>query len=163
VIRSIKQQKGNLKMSEYLNEVANAIQAHNNKKKRGSEVTIKMSEAFDLPVTGLMSDDLKIDCDIEKAELYTIAAINAYDANQERIAELNEFRAGLLRCVKSQREEIAALKQSLQIVKADTLNDLVEVLRETGPPNQIEASVRTHNSICNSIEGVIKIMREGKS
>ena len=52
---------------------------------------IKMADAFDLPVTGMMCDDLKMDCDIDKAELYTIAAINSYDDNQERIAELESF------------------------------------------------------------------------
>jgi hypothetical protein len=74
----------------------------------------------------------------------------------------DQFESMHQRAMKAEREN-AELKSSLQSVKADTLNDLVEVLRETGPPNQIEASVRTHNSICNSIEGVIKIMREGES
>ena len=79
--------------------------------------------------------------------------------NQFRIhAKLDSDTKTILSCALNKTPA-----QCLQSVKADTLNDLVEVLRETGPPNQIEASVRTHNSICNSIEGVIKIMREGES
>jgi len=35
---------------------------------------------------------------------------NEYDANQQEIAELKEFKTGLLRCVKSQREEIKKLQ-----------------------------------------------------
>ena len=118
------------------------------------------------------------------------------ELNRE-IAELKEFKTGLLRCVKSQREEIkklqtendnaalrvaslggeavrqvkmfneqvdeiAELKSKLASAKADTLKDLVETIREVGPPNQLDAAIRTHDAICNSIEGVIKIMREGE-
>ena len=60
----------------------------------------------------------------------------------------------LAKTIIDQQEEIKALKARIENSKSDALSDMADTLREAGAPNQIEASVRTHNSICNILEKI---------
>ena len=67
--------------------------------------SIKMSDVFDLPMN---TGDIYIDSDHEGHNTMVVAsitAINAYDANQERIKELET--------------ELAATKEAVQNLKAE--------------------------------------------
>ena len=48
-----------------------------------------------------------------------VTAINAYDANQERIVELDELRKGSMNCIRQQREEITMQQQEIAELKAE--------------------------------------------
>jgi len=62
--------------------------------------------------------------------------------------------------ITEQQEEIKALKVSIANAKSNALSDMAETLKEAGAPNQIEAAVRTHNSICNILEKVAQQLRD---
>jgi len=83
---------------------------------------IKMSDVFDLPMQQgdhqkflLDRNDVYI-CETEynnQSEAAKIA-INAYDANQERIADLDEMRKNSMECIKGQRDIITELEKTIK-------------------------------------------------
>ena len=98
-----------------------------------SAENIKMSDVFKLPMQQgehevylLDSEDaLRGKFETSGEVVYTIHAINAHDANQERIADLDGLRKGSMNCIKQQRQEITEQAEEIKALKAQ-----VELLRE---------------------------------
>ena len=74
---------------------------------------IKMSEDFELPI--------KIQDVIDAPEYghctSIVEAVNAYDANQERIAELDKIRVGSMVRITLQSDEITEQQQEIELLK----------------------------------------------
>jgi len=100
---------------------------------------IKMSDVFDLPLTGNEEriydndGDTIADIDVFAGNEFAAKAINAYDANQERVEELEGFAVEADSCVGLQRtkideqkEEIKALMAQVELTR-DRLRTLIEL------------------------------------
>jgi len=100
---------------------------------------IKMSDVFELPTKAkLINGDARILLSsrnimitsfsgIPNAAQHMATAINAYDANQERIADLDELRKNSMECIKSQRDEITDQAEEIK-AQAAHIKNLTECL-----------------------------------
>lgn len=91
---------------------------------------IKMSEVF---------KDRQASYSVSMSDKQCLAAqhaIDSYDANQERITELDELRKGSMSCIKRQREEIAELKAMV-----NKLNDAAQKLNSCAAKNMYGETV----------------------
>lgn len=117
---------------------------------------IKMSDVFGDELGGLLQSIEYAQDSPSSGEVNAIRiAINAYDANQERIADLDELRKNAMECIKSQRDEITDKSEEIKALKEllEMAVNAIEWFKDEHPESSSEAD----NEFLDSARSILKI------